>query len=456
MSTAVRHNSQHAYVAFDSGELQNLEQTIDNVQSKIAPVWPLSGSVAVNPYGGLSDKKLLDARGHLRSVSECELLMPVDYYKTRLESGAFGLEELRQAIDEMVADRIPDAETLIASHIYQSLKSNKPEAFADYVLTEYQQVELFSEQFDRVHGTTWTPLVREEISKHCSAHFDEGHAAWPSPFQGLPLFQAWRSAAEVDRSLELIGLSELRELVANLPHTPEAAIFVLLHLSDVPQAEWSDYLLCVALSLPGWSAWAKYKTEESLTKGFENPDFAALLAIRLAYDVAVRKSCGVEGIDLPAKQKKSVATHCPLLRLTLLRANEIGVRNRMLAGIHKSGKSKVPDAAKPTGAIGRKLAQMVFCIDVRSERIRRNLEAQSDEIETLGFAGFFGLPFEYVRMGDEDGTNQLPVLLNPKFRVYEGMRKDELLDGSDDIVGSRARTRGLRYLWKSFQSSAVG
>ena len=68
---------------------------------------------------------------------------------------------------------------------------------------------------------------------------------------------------------------------------------------------------------------------------------------------------------------------------------------------------------------------MVFCIDVRSERLRRNLEATSDQVETFGFAGFFGLPIEFVRLGETSGTNQLPVLVDSQFQVHEEIRSDE-------------------------------
>ncbi len=77
-----------------------------------------------------------------------------------------------------------------------------------------------------------------------------------------------------------------------------------------------------------------------------------------------------------------------MLRYTLLRASEIGYRNGLLESLSIS-------RDKPTAyRVERKLAQMVFCIDVRSERIRRQLESQSSDIETFGFAGFFGMAFE--------------------------------------------------------------
>ena len=103
----------------------------------------------------------------------------------------------------------------------------------------------------------------------------------------------------------------------------------------------------------------------------------------------------------------------------------------------------------------QKLAQMVFCIDVRSERIRRQLESQSQDIETFGFAGFFAMPFEYLTAGVPTGTSHLPVLLKPQFKLYEGLA-ETATPLETEAIKSRQQIRSWRKLWKGFRSSAVG
>ncbi|MBS0170660.1 MAG: DUF2309 domain-containing protein [Nitrospira sp.] len=66
----------------------------------------------------------------------------------------------------------------------------------------------------------------------------------------------------------------------------------------------------------------------------------------------------------------------------------------------------------------RPLAQMVFCIDVRSEVFRRHLE-QLGGYETLGVAGFFGIPVKYQAFGEELPVTHAPVLLKPKNHIRE-------------------------------------
>ena len=68
--------------------------------------------------------------------------------------------------------------------------------------------------------------------------------------------------------------------------------------------------------------------------------------------------------------------------------------------------------------------QAAFCIDVRSEVMRRALEKQDPHIQTLGFAGFFGLPLEYQPHASSLARPQLPGLLKPVIRVTEVNAKD--------------------------------
>jgi len=82
----------------------------------------------------------------------------------------------------------------------------------------------------------------------------------------------------------------------------------------------------------------------------------------------------------------------------------------------------------------RPAAQAVFCIDVRSEGFRRHLEVVGG-YETLGFAGFFGIPLRFRAFGGESETDQCPVLLKPKHtirevpRTYIGHQVEEHLAG---------------------------
>ncbi|GAB1721889.1 MAG: DUF2309 family protein [Nitrospira sp. CR1.1] len=87
-----------------------------------------------------------------------------------------------------------------------------------------------------------------------------------------------------------------------------------------------------------------------------------------------------------------------------------------LTGVAKQLR-ETDDQAAPAGA-SRPLAQMVFCIDVRSEILRRHLE-QLGGYETLGVAGFFGIPVKYQAFGEEHPVTHAPVLLKPKNHIRE-------------------------------------
>jgi len=72
----------------------------------------------------------------------------------------------------------------------------------------------------------------------------------------------------------------------------------------------------------------------------------------------------------------------------------------------------------PASRDKRPFAQALFCIDTRSERIRRHLENAGD-YQTFGIAGFFGVPVSFMELGKGSEINLCPVLLTPKNLVLE-------------------------------------
>lgn len=74
--------------------------------------------------------------------------------------------------------------------------------------------------------------------------------------------------------------------------------------------------------------------------------------------------------------------------------------------------------AQPVQREKRPFAQLMFCIDVRSERFRRHLEKVGD-YQTFGIAGFFGVPVSFIGLEKGSETHLCPVVASPKNVVLE-------------------------------------
>ena len=91
------------------------------------------------------------------------------------------------------------------------------------------------------------------------------------------------------------------------------------------------------------------------------------------------------------------------------------VLDELVPGARQAAASK---RKEDSNAQSRPLAQMVFCIDVRSEVFRRPLEHRGG-YETLGLAGFFGVPLDYQPSSAHHTVAHCPVLLKPKNQIRE-------------------------------------
>ncbi len=435
--------------------VRQFDELLKSVSEVIVPVWPLKDYVAVNPYSGISARPFLDARAFLKVFSDCETLMPLEHYAHQYQLGRFGAADIEAAIGELQSIGIGTPRPMSAQAIEQQLKQTTVSPGATEVISSNsnsnRRLRSLSETYDRHSDVNWTEAIRDEVSKLCAAHYDEGEAEWSSPWKQLPLYQAWRSASVHDRNIEALGMSGFRRFVARLPHTAEAAILHCLNLLGVPQQLWEAFLLCQAFTIPGWSAWAKYKDTQG--ESALGNDLVGLLAVRLAYDAALCEAFAFSVQWSSFNHTEAAVFQSPtseagddsLLRYTLLRASEISYRNQLLASLSVG----IPTASK------RNLAQVVFCIDVRSERYRRHLEAMTPEIETFGFAGFFGMPLEFVPLGDRQGNSHVPVLLKPQFQLHEGLQDTES-PREAKAIADRTTARTWRNLIKRFQTSSIG
>jgi uncharacterized protein YbcC (UPF0753/DUF2309 family) len=378
---------------------------------RVPPLWPLQNFVAVNPFLGLSEMSFTGAARLLGKVAHRDILMDAEYYLNRIGSEAIRARDIKAAIarDRSVIDT-PDP----VSWLVEQLKAVDP----------LEQILTVADWLDQTRTTGWASFIVDEISKWCSSYFDRGQSSWKAPWNDLPLFTAWKRAAEIDANPEAFGLPGFRQYVRDLPDSEGAAIEHTLDTLNIPPELACDFLHRELMSVFGWSAYAAYRDRQGSGQQFVRQ----LLAIRLAYDAAL------SGLDRGWRCQfvEAKNTGGPLYaRYIAQLAAEHAFRETLVR--------KVISVPHRAGSASRSTFQAIFCIDVRSEVYRRALESQSPGIETIGFAGFFGMPLEV------DSSARCPVLIAPQYQLQAARR----VSAPDRLISD------VKTAWKGLRSSAA-
>ena len=415
---------------------------------RIAPLWPLQNFVAVNSFVGLAGRPFIEACDLVRRVAPGGMQMPLEFYREKFASGEILGADLDAALAQ--ARNIlqgPWAEALAGWHaekLKQALTEKPISASGDEILS-------VAEAVDCAHGTAWAAAVTETIAQFCSEYFDAGQSAWRLPWRESPLFAAWREKALINANAEVLGLRHFRQWVKTLPDNAEAAVTHMMQKLGVADVDAEDFLHKQLMTIRGWAGCVQYRVRENGMHGRSDDSLLQLLAIRLAYEAALLERYDGPGLRefWPANPAATAAGSPQVLASFLWQlAQEHAWQRRLVE------KLRTAQPSGPATAAERAAVQAVFCIDVRSEILRRALEASSPEIETLGFAGFFGLAMEYIPFGQHHGNAQCPVLLTPQFRVRETLRHAD--SGQEQLALRRQRHgKRLTYSWNSFKTSAI-
>lgn len=405
---------------------------------RIPPLWPLKHFVAVNPFLNMTSESFAEIAARMAKAVPGGMLIQRSFYRDKYAQQLISDQDLQQAIhsleqsNQLFLDDDEDMPTI------PELKAwlHSTEATCPHIGT-------FADTIDRLHQTRWAASIIEEVSRWMGTYLDEGQAIWTQPWKGQDLFSAWHEAASIDRNPEIAGLKKFRKFVQSLPDEPMAAIAMLAEMADTKVESIEDWFHRELLSVGGWASCLEYRKREGLSK----EGAVSLLAIRLAYDVALLKQ--YDAPSLRAYWRKQVlvrdaqADRRLLLHRIWQEAFEHAHAQSLLDTLVSSSGFPPPPADRPS-------SQLVFCIDVRSEPMRRAIEKHDPSIETMGYAGFFGMPVAKRAFGSTHGTTHCPVILKPPYEVCEAPERD-----APAALARVHNRRSFSAIFKSFKDSAV-
>lgn len=415
---------------------ERLWQAADRAGRAIPPAWSLAATVAVNPFLGQAHLTLPETASLLARLSGGDLFPSRALQKQRLDRGLVTREDLALALERhpVLGVAGPDALAKLAGAQKAVL-----EPIADIA-------SLAAE----VSGIDWPRIVAERIGVFAASHFDQGQALWTAA-PGKGAYPAWRLFAMHDLTPEIAGLTGFAAEVADLPLT---APDMIAHAGEQLRLDPNPgtYFHQLLLGLGGFAQYARHLQFTAERDGGQDQTILDLLAIRLAFEASLFRLYGESIADGWAKalsehRKPALPSRDMLIDAALLEASEIAHARGLASTLGCSG---LLQRATNTEGATRPFAQVAFCIDVRSEVYRRVLETVDPDIETIGFAGFFGMGVTHRAKASDIAEHRLPVLLPSGGFSCEAVTPDADRKGRYQARATRAFGRFRQAAVSSF------
>jgi uncharacterized protein YbcC (UPF0753/DUF2309 family) len=402
----------------------------DDAGRMIPPAWPLSATVAVNPYLGQTGESLAETAARLARVAGEPVTMPRSWYAAKIESGDIVDEDIIAALDTV------SGTGLDLAAIKDAAQTGAPAPKA---------LPTIADLAAEASGIDWPSIVTDRISHWAAGWFDQGQALWAAP-QGYGAYHAWRSYATHDLSTEIAGLPGFAAFVDAAAQRPDEALADAARAIGLSDAARPTAFHRLYVSLGGWAQIARWKLFQAELKEGADTALTEMLAIRLLFEQALLEhyadAIGDEWAETVKAHEAALApTPDQIIDMVLQEAADRGAQRGLVATMADTPELDLPE---------RPAVQAAFCIDVRSEVFRRALEGLSPEIETIGFAGFFGLPLSHRQFGSVLEEAHLPVLLNPG--VKSASAATPALTDTEDKARILARTKRA---WGRFKLAAV-
>jgi uncharacterized protein YbcC (UPF0753/DUF2309 family) len=406
------------------GDVLQLFAAAETAIAQIPPAFPLTATVAVNPFLGQVGEDRATAAARLERAGGLRIAQSREAYAAMIDSGTITDGDLGAPAA---------AYGLSIDTLRKGARAATPAAVP---------LPTVAALASAATGTDWAEFAEDRIGLWAAAHFDTGQALWP-PLQGSA-FASWRAFASRDLTPVIAGLSGFNDFAARLPDDATEALAAAATVLELTPEAAPGYFHRLLMTLGGWAQYARSTGWLAERDGGRDGTCMGLLAIAATWEAAIlmrwRDAIG------EAWQEALSAYAAPLEPTTDQRIDaalqEAADRaaERRLADTFLSPVESGPRADRPA-------IQAAFCIDVRSEVLRRALESTDGDVETLGFAGFFGLATSHRPATSDIVEARAPVLLNPGLETSEMMPEDV-------AAQTRILHRATR-AWGRFKMAAV-
>jgi len=372
--------------------LQDIQNSITEASKVIGKTWPLYSFVTSNPLSGYEQTPFATAVDRAKALLNTTMFPETALYRQAWEQGEIDKSVVEHLLREKGYTEVPDFYLRKMEAHKGGTKQNE------------------NHRLDRI------------MAKWLAAFMDEGLAEWEMPGKEAGFYKAWRSLARFDKELKITALNDI-------PNSSSEALELVL--ADQQETDYVTIFSNHLAALPGWTGYINYRmASDSLWQQAYPITLADYLGVRLYM---------AKHLMLPLLAKADTVVgedEMTKLQYIWLKAWEQSWQQHLVGTLNKQAILVKQDVKKPLTAD----AQMAFCIDTRSELIRRHVEAKG-KYETFGYAGFFGIAMDYINLKDGLNRKSCPPILASAYRVTEVSQPDK----NDNLKAYESRNEKVKF-----------
>ncbi|WP_301420764.1 DUF2309 domain-containing protein [Mammaliicoccus lentus] len=460
---------------------QNIKNTIQSASRVIVPLSPISIFAARHPWANMEEQTFEEVARWIKETQEINMYANKNIIKSAIKKEEINEYFISNKLEDWLekADYKIDKEELLKF----AQKALKGIALEDEVVKQYEKelkqhynvdefnlsknkkVKMLSAYQQSKSGEPYSDILNYHIIKWCKLYLDNAQSGWSMPTHNESFYNAWKKMVVLDPALN----KNIRQQFKNLPEDSIEAMECCLDNLNIEQQHIQSYLESHLISLPGWAGMMLWHDEKSnQTKNL----LQEYLTIRLALEWSLIGNLVPEDLLEQEVDYTSIVAWLEWGDFTLekwlalpkdkqkeyirfsLDFDEIKRKKILLEAwedtYELSLRQEINSHHVNNMPIQETKAQLAFCIDTRSEPFRRQLEMEGP-FETIGIAGFFGLPIEKCELGHQHTHNSLPVMNKPLHKIQEF----EANSNGNDYVDKKKTVSSLIYTFKKMKQNVL-